>query len=277
MEILERDGRSGWFRGGCFPGIPPRRSLGGDITRECLQEPDGSTVASTEAIGLAVASGSTASPVGASGSKGLPFAGAEQLRAIVVGGRPDGRGGVWVVLSSGVVLPGGGAAAYTWTYTSPAGGTAVLTLQGVLTAATGVGTWGTLSCSGALSGSVVVDFLDSQNGTAMGLSGTVAVVGSFFDAASGAAAAAPVPTVSFSPASRNEYTPGASSPLTMASARSTAIHYTLDGSTPTAASSAYSGPIIGRGFSDFVVEAYAVNGSASSRVSLRVYPGAGGS
>jgi len=223
--------------------------------------------------------------------------------------------------------PVGSAAAFAWAYTSPAGGSATLTLQGVLIAATGVGTWGTmtfsnysdtasgntingtlqvqvyqpgvspsnltpvqwagfrglvdvtgtLAFSGTLPGNVGVDFLDTQSGTTMGLSGTVSLGGSYFDAASGAVVATPVASVSISPASSNEYTPSAISPLTMTSAGSTAIYYTLNGLTPSTGSTLYSGPITGGGVTDFVVEAIAVSGASTSRVSLKVYPGVGGS
>ena len=217
-----------------------------------------------------------------------------------------------------------GPTTFTW---STAGNTAVLTLQGVLIANSGVGTWGTLvfadytdtasgntingtlqvqvfqpgvspsglspvnwvgfnglldltgtlTFSGAVSGDVGVDVLDSQSGTTASLTGTVSLDGSYFSAANGAATTTPVSTVTFTPASSNEYTPTPTSPLTMTSAGSTAIYYTLTGLMPTTGSTVYSAPITAGGTTDFVVLAFAVNGSSQSRVSLRVYPGVGGS
>ena len=70
------------------------------------QEPDGTSVASTKAVGMALVPGAEAAS-SASGSRGIFAGGGEQLRALVVGGRPDGRGGVWAVLTNGIVLPAG--------------------------------------------------------------------------------------------------------------------------------------------------------------------------
>jgi len=69
------------------------------------QEPDGSTVSGTQALGLAV----IPDPGSSQGGPARSMAGSngEQLRAIVIGTRSDGRGGVWTVLGNGTVLPAG--------------------------------------------------------------------------------------------------------------------------------------------------------------------------
>jgi hypothetical protein len=61
------------------------------------QEPDGTTVRATQAVGLAL--------MGDAGSDGRAAAGGSDLRAIVIGTRADDRAGAWVVLKNGTVLP----------------------------------------------------------------------------------------------------------------------------------------------------------------------------
>ena len=222
-------------------------------------------------------------------------------------------------------IQGSSASGFTWTPSTSTGGSVVLSLQGLLVTASTEGTWGTLTftnyvdaateetlngtlqvqvfqtgastplngpvlwgasfqglvdvtgtltLSGSLAGSLACDFLATQNGTAMTLDGTVSMSGAYYNAATGAATSAPVPTVTFSPPSVSNYIPSVGSPLTLASTGSTAIYYTLDGSLPKGGSpTLYAGPITTSSISRFVVIAYAVNGTSQSRTSLAVYPG----
>jgi len=86
------------------------------------QEPDGTQAASTEAVGLVVipdasAAGKSLSVVGgggggngagsSGGGAGNSTGGGDGLRALIVGSRSDGRGGVWVILRNGTVLGAG--------------------------------------------------------------------------------------------------------------------------------------------------------------------------
>jgi hypothetical protein len=66
-----------------------------DIT---AQEPDGSVVRATQAIGLALMADAGSSARAAAGD-------GDQLRALVIGTRSDGAPGVWAILRNGTVLP----------------------------------------------------------------------------------------------------------------------------------------------------------------------------
>jgi hypothetical protein len=63
------------------------------------QEPDGSLVAATQGVGLAVIGDPPA------GARAISGSDSDQPRAIVIGSRPDGSGGAWIVMTSGAVLP----------------------------------------------------------------------------------------------------------------------------------------------------------------------------
>ena len=139
---------------------------------------------------------------------------------------------------------------------------------------------GNIQYSGAASATVTYDFLATVTGASAVLSGTASLASIYYDVSTGQQTSAPVPTVTFSPASRYSYRAQSPDPdFVMTSSGTTAIYYTTDWSMPTTSSTHGSSPLtiaaqIGYGALPYnpIVIAFAANGSATSRISFIVYP-----